>query len=722
VDETTMSLSAEMLAALQTFVVESRELLQDMESSLLTLESEAEPADTINAIFRAAHTIKGSAGLFGLEPIVSFTHVVESVLDNLRDGKLSVTPALVALLLPCCDQISRLVDNAANGIIEPDAALRATGDGLLQKLRTMTGHVAPAPAARASAGRSAPGATAGAAGNWHVSLRFNPNCLRDGMDPIAFIRYLSGVGQLLRVDTIAETIPSVDEMDPETVYLGFEIALQSNATQKAIEDIFDFVREGSRIHVIAPGSPPSTYVDLLRQLPEGHSCAGPILVRNGLIDQATLDRAFGNATQASEAADSASSSVTADPAPAATDGPRTNRDKRSQEAQSIRVDAARLDRLIDLVGELVIAGAGATTQALRSSDPGLMEATSEVMRFVEEVRDSALQLRMVPIGNTFSRFQRVVRDVSSELGKDIGLVVTGGDTEVDKAVVEKISDPLMHLVRNAMDHGIEAAGVREARGKPAKGTLKLNAYHNSGTIVIEVSDDGGGLNRDRILAKAIERGLVGAGTALSDTEVYSLIFEPGFSTAEKVSNLSGRGVGMDVVKRNITALRGTVEVESMPGQGTTIRIRLPLTLAIIDGFLVGVGSGAYVVPLDRVIECVEMPTDADTRDYMNLRGEVLPFIRLRPYFNAQGSSITRENVVVVEHAGIKSGLVVDRLMGEFQTVIKPLGRLFNHARGIGGSTILGSGEVALILDVPALLQQHAQRELEREPGRVANLN
>jgi len=321
---------------------------------------------------------------------------------------------------------------------------------------------------------------------------------------------------------------------------------------------------------------------------------------------------------------------------------------------------------------------------------------------------------MVQIGETFSRFQRVVRDVSKELDKDIELIITGAETELDKTVVEKIGDPLTHLVRNSMDHGIESEERRQADGKPAKGKLMLNAYHDSGSIVIEVGDDGAGLNRDRILQKALERGIVSPNANLSDREIYNLIFEAGFSTAEQVSNLSGRGVGMDVVRRNIEALRGTVELDSTPGEGTTVRIRLPLTLAIIDGFLVGVGDSAYVVPLEMVLECVEL-SDLDrqaleNRAYVNLRGEVLPFVRLHDHFEIAGNGARRENIVVVQYAGHKAGLVVDQLMGEFQTVIKPLGKMFSKVKGISGSTILGTGEVALILDVPSLIQQAAERE------------
>ncbi|MBS4050827.1 MAG: chemotaxis protein CheA, partial [Methylomonas sp.] len=390
------------------------------------------------------------------------------------------------------------------------------------------------------------------------------------------------------------------------------------------------------------------------------------------------------------------------------------KEKKNQEAQSIRVDAERLDKLIDLIGELVIAGAGVNLRSRLFADEGLKEMTGETMRLIEEVRDGALQLRMVPIGTTFSRFQRVVRDVSKELGKGIDLIVTGGDTEVDKSVVEKIGDPLMHLVRNAMDHGIETADVRLACGKPARGSLTLKAYHSSGSIVIEVGDDGGGLNRERILAKAVERGLIQAHDVLSDHEVYALIFEPGFSTAQTVSNLSGRGVGMDVVKRNVTALRGNIEVDSRLGAGTTMRIHLPLTLAIIDGFLVGVGKATFVIPLDRVIECVALPEDAGEREYMDLRGEVLPLVWLSQVFDVESHQQRRHNVVVVEHAGNKAGFVVDRLQGEFQTVIKPLGKLFTYIKGVAGSTILGDGKVALIVDVPTLFEfcERANRHAE----------
>jgi two-component system chemotaxis sensor kinase CheA len=531
------------------------------------------------------------------------------------------------------------------------------------------------------------------------------------MDPLSFIRYLANLGQIVTLTTFSHAMPDADNMDPETSYLGFEIVLKSDADKATIESVFDFVRDGSFIHILPLENRIPYYVELIESLGEDNAQLGELLLKSGVITQRELQEGL-NAQQAQAPQPNSrigeilvDQQVVQQPlVNAALEKQQQIKDNKARESQSIRVDAERLDKLIDLIGELVIASAAASLRGAQTANIALQEANANVISLVEEVRDSALQLRMVPIGTTFSRFQRVVRDVSKELGKDIKLVIAGADTEVDKSVVEKIGDPLMHLVRNAMDHGIERAEQRLEAGKPAQGTLSLNAYHSSGNIVIEVGDDGGGLNRDKILAKAIERGLIPAGAALSDQEIFALIFEPGFSTADQISNLSGRGVGMDVVKRNIAELRGDIDIDSVPGRGTTLKIQLPLTLAIIDGFLAGVGDASYVIPLDRVVECLELPAD-DHRDYMELRGEVLPFIRLRQLFRKNGLEAKRQNVIVVEHLGSKAGLVVDRLLGELQTVIKPLGKLFSHVQGVGGSTILGSGEVALIIDVPTLIRQ-----------------
>jgi two-component system chemotaxis sensor kinase CheA len=370
---------------------------------------------------------------------------------------------------------------------------------------------------------------------------------------------------------------------------------------------------------------------------------------------------------------------------------------------------------------MVIAAAGARLLAQNSNDTELIEASLNIETLVEQVREGALRLRMVPVGDTFNRYNRVVRDMARDLNKKVELVISGSETEVDKSMVDKISDPLMHLVRNALDHGVESPEERQAQGKSEVAQVFLNAYHDSGSVVIEVADDGAGLDRDKILAKAIDRGLVSADHELSDHDIYMLVMEPGFSTADTVTNVSGRGVGMDVVKRNVEALRGIINIDSKKGVGTTFTVRLPLTLAIIDGFLVKVGSASYVAPLDLVYECLELSADdrkaIKSHSYINLRDEVLPLLRLRNVFDVSDEASRRENIVVITYAGQRVGLVVDALLGEFQTVIKPLGKLFERLSGISGSTILGDGEVALILDVPTLVQQVVNRESKKDSGR-----
>ncbi|WP_204126560.1 chemotaxis protein CheA [Pseudomonas ogarae] len=708
--------------AQQTFIVESLELLQEMEEALLRIESAADDPDTINAIFRAAHTIKGSAGLFGLDDIVSFTHVAESVLDRVRDRQLQFNAQLTALFLQACDHIGVLVRLAADGNESAPQTVRDNGANLLGVLRGFLGDESEStPGLGTQSGSAAPiehesaierGNGAGNADHWHISLRFSLDLLRNGMDPLAFIRYLATLGRICHIVTLSDALPHAAQMDPESCYLGFEIGFHGDVDQATLENVFEFIRDDSQVHILSPHCKTYEYRQMVRELPEDRQrLAEIIFIRCCEVTAATGAGPLEQPPRQPPALVLDPVSVEP-PAPAAiprdpvSNAPQQVQDSRRSENSLIRVDAGKLDQLINLIGELIIAGAGANLAARNTGASELMEATAVLARLVEEVRDSALTLRMVQIGSTFNRFQRVVRDVSRELGKDIRLEISGGETELDKTLVERIGDPLTHLVRNAMDHGIEPAEVRLAQGKPAHGTLRLNAYHDAGSIVIEVADDGGGLPKEKILRKAIERGLVGEGQHLAENDIFNLIFEPGFSTAEQISNLSGRGVGMDVVKRNITALRGSLELDSIEGQGTTLRIRLPLTLAIIDGFMVGVGNASYVIPQDMVVECIELPAN-DGLDYLNLRGEVLPFIRLRELFDVEGEPARRENVVVVQFAGQRAGFVVDRLLGEFQTVIKPLGKLFGQLGGLGGFTILGNGEVALILDVAGLIKRIA---------------
>jgi two-component system chemotaxis sensor kinase CheA len=640
--------------ALPTFVAESQELLREMEASLLECSRGGATPEAINLIFRSAHTIKGSSGLFGLQPIVSFVHVLETALDQVRLGRLELSPEFVTLLLRSKDHTEALVAHYGGAVDAPvNAALEAQGVALLQAVQKLTGVGGAAAPAAAPVTASA----AGPEGTrlWQLCVKFGPDVLRGGMDPIGFIRYLENLGEITRLEVVETELPALADLDAESCYLGFDLALRSGADRERIEAVFEFVREDCTLTLTAEAS------------------------ENGAPSPAAAATAPGRAAR-----------------PA------------SETAPASRVDAGKLDDLITRVGELIIAAAGATVLARRAKSDDLTESMSSVTALVEQVREYALQLRMVKIGGTFARFQRVVHDVAGELGKEIRLEIRGEDTELDKTVVERIGDPLTHLVRNAIDHGIEPPETRTARGKPSAGTLTLNAYHDSGSIVIECSDDGGGLKRERILAKALERGLITAGQELSEEEIFGLIFEPGFSTADNVTNLSGRGVGMDVVKRNIVALRGSVRISSAEGKGTTVTVRLPLTLAIINGFHVAVGRSSFILPLDTIEECVEFFPEPG-RDIINLRGQVLPFVRLRELLDIRGPAKQRQSVVVVQHAGARVGLVVEELLGELQTVIKPLGKAFRRSDCVSGSSVLGSGEVALILDVPAVVRRAALR-------------
>lgn len=733
-------------AALKTFIVESREMLVDMENALLTIEQTPDRDEAVNAIFRAAHTIKGSAGLFGLDHIVAFTHVVESVLDHVRDGHLEIDDELVVLLLSCDDHLGTLITAVEEGQMGANEDLDCVTVPLLAQLRSYLQRAgAPAVADAAPTASTAVATTkqddvqleriardgSDPRSHWHISLRFGPNVLRNGMDPLSFIRYLSRLGKIVGIATLPDALPPAAQMDPESCYLGFEIAFSSSASKSTIEGVFEFVRDDARIRIIPPEARLQEYADLIRELPEQDIRLGDILVHCGSITQHELQAAL--SIQQSALADAQTSGQADADVPmlgtilieqqvveprlvdAALEKQKRIVEKKSgdakaQESKTVRVDADKLDQLIDLVGELIIEGATSSLLARQSANPQLEESTFRLSGLVQQVRDSALQLRMVKIGGTFSRFNRVVHDVARELGKDIVLRLSGEDTELDKTVVERIGDPLTHLVRNSMDHGIEPVERRLALGKPAHGTVSLNAYHDSGSIVIEVGDDGGGLRRDKIFAKAVERGLIDASRVLTESEVYALIFEPGFSTAETVTNLSGRGVGMDVVKRNITALRGSVDIQSVENVGTTVIVRLPLTLAIINGFQVSAGGSVFVIPLEMVEECVAYSDEGESH-YTNLRGEVLPFVRLREIFDLQEPLPTRQNIVVVRHGRQKAGIVVDALNGELQAVIKPLGKMFQRVRAISGSTILGSGEVALILDVPTLLKEASEEKV-----------
>lgn len=719
-------------------VQEGRELLAAMEEALLDIESSGYTDERVNAIFRAAHTIKGSAGLFGLDSLVSFTHVVESLLDQVRNSEIELNGNMLSLLLTCGDYIGSLISAVEHGneLDEPNPTLRQhLIDQLNEYLNSSKADESEAtPEATAPATQELVAPQSGkvdvlegeavSSDLWHISLRPNGDVLRNGMDPLSFFRYLGKLGRIVYLHTLTENLPEAAGFDAETSYLGFEIEFESDASKQEIEDVFEFIREDSQLLILPPRSLIQSYMTLIESLPECPRRLGEILVSSGALTPHELERVLAQQDSAPQPPPPLGTLLVEEQlvAPpvvsAALHKQKQSEERRVHEQVFVKVEASKLDNLIDLVGELVIAGAAASL-SIKLNDIGAMaEANESVTALVERIRDASLTLRMVAIGEVFQRFPRVVRDISKELGKDIELLVTGAETELDKSMVEKLADPLMHIVRNAMDHGIETGEQRLASGKTARGALRLNAYHESGSIVIEVNDDGRGLDRERILAKAIEKGLVQAEQVLSDSEVFRLIFEPGFSTAAQITNLSGRGVGMDVVRRNIEQLRGEVDVLSEFGLGTTVRIRLPLTLAIIDGFQVKVANEVFVLPLDQVIECIDLGEQIDANDLFNLRGEALPYVHLRELFGLPASTGGRESLVVLQFGTQRAGVVVDQLIGESQAVIKPLGHIFARNKILSGSTILGDGSVALILDVPQLIQKAIEANHQPSPARA----
>jgi len=723
------------------YFTESRELLDSMETSLLALEKESTDEDSINSIFRAAHTIKGNSGMFGFGRIGDFTHVLENVLECVRSGSIKITPEMTGLLLECHDFIQILLDLYES---EEGLPLDDETETLFKELIIRLDSYLPEDKKNKNGDKiktdengteaiihrdssfTDKDKTCVSNDCWHISLRFGKNVFKDGLDPYSFISYLGEKGTIENIKTIYENMPSGDKMMADVCYLGFEMNFKSSISKKEIEDVFDFVSNDCEIRILPPYSSIDDYVKLINDLPEKPMRIGDMLREIGSLTEAELQKAL--ELQADH-------SVLKDKAPEEllvgnilveekmthkniVDAALTKQEnvKKREESNSklIRIDAEKLDHLINLIGELVITGSN-VKQITESEDKiGIAKAVTDMSKLIEEIRDSTMGIRMVPIGETFSRFERVVRDLSREKGKKIQLKIIGGDTELDKTLIDKISDPLIHLIRNSVDHGISTPEEREKEGKNGTGTLTLNAYHETGSIVIEVSDDGEGLDRDRILSKAIEQGLAKPDQTFSDDELFQFIFQPGFSTAKELTNISGRGVGMDVVKKNIESLRGNVFLESEKGKGTVVRIHLPLTLAIIDGFMVRIANSNYVLPLDMVTECTEIHKDElDSKEggnYISLRGDVLPFMRMREFFKESGGEPEKPKVVVVEYSRKKIGLVVDDLIGEFQTVIKPMGRIFSKLQWLSGSTILGTGEVAYILDVPKLIKN--ARELE----------
>ncbi len=678
----------------QVFFEESFEGLDIMESGLLNMDPGAADPEEINSIFRAAHSIKGGGGTFGFNHISSFTHIMETLLDEMRDGRRSVTTEAINVLLRSVDVLREMLTATSEGE-EHDEEQANIQQVELNKI--LNGEAASSPAAGEEAPDSRVQGTDQALG-WHIVFRPLPHMLRTGNDSLRIIRELSELGEL-KISCDLSALPSLDEYEPEDSYLSWDIYLHGDISRDEVDEVFSWVDDDCELAVMP------------------------------LIDESAQAAPVADETKVTEP-----DKVEHEAAPAVENkrsgGDRRKTDRRKPAggaSSSIRVDINKIDTLINMVGELVITqsmlsmlGEDRDGKTASDREERTRDGLAQLERHTRELQESVMQIRMVPISFTFSRFPRLVHDLSSKMGKKIELVMTGENTEVDKTVIEKIGDPLVHLVRNSLDHGLEMPDERVAAGKPEIGTVQLNAFHKGGNIVIEIRDDGRGLNRDKILSKAIENGLIAEEHGLTDREIYELIFMPGFSTADVVSDVSGRGVGMDVVRRNINELGGGIEIESTPGKGSAIIIRLPLTLAILDGQSVIVGNETYIIPLVSIVESIQVREEQINRvagrgETFKLRDEYLPVVRLHEIFDItkpKAKELDEGLLVVVEGEGRNCGLFVDDLLGQQQVVIKSLEANYGKVDGISGATILGDGSVALILDIQGLMRLAREGKLD----------
>lgn len=679
----------------QMFLQEAQDLLEILEQALLDLEHTPADTDLIDTAFRALHTIKGSGAMFGFEAVAAFTHHVENAFDLVRKGKLTPTRELIAVALAARDQMRLLIDN-------PDAAGTGSGDAILIDLRLLMEAAATAPLDGATGHSRLVTAETAAGTGWRVRFRLPVDAMATGTNPLLLLDELRSLG-VASVTALTEDVPPLQQFDPDACYLRWDVTLQTAEPRSAIDDVFMFVIDDMELE-IEPLAPKRA-----TQAAAGTSASDP--ASPNAISTAPLDPA--SPTSAAPPPNRTIEKPAAGPA----EQKYLRTDPRGAKSiDTIRVPAQRLDELMDRVGELVIAQSRLKQIAAASTDTAVKSVAEEIERLSLELRDTTMGVRMLPIGQLFGRFRRLIHDLSRELGKSIELATIGEETELDKTVIERLNDPLVHLLRNAMDHGLEDPAGRIAAGKPPQGRITLAARHVGAEVLVSINDDGRGLDKARIRARAEENGIVAPGVKLSDNELYQVIFQPGFSTAREVTSLSGRGVGMDVVKRTIDGLRGAIDIASTPGRGSTITLRLPLTLAIIDGLLVRVGRGRYVIPLTAVEECVELSTEEDARSrgrsFLNIRGDLVPFLRLRELFNATMPADRYQKVVIVSAGELRVGLVVDQVIGDHQTVIKSLSKLHAEVGIFSGATILGDGTIALILDTVHLVE-HGQQHEER---------
>lgn len=697
-----------MEEAIATYREEAGELLAELETSLLELEETPDDNDLINRVFRAMHTIKGSGAMFGFDEIAAFTHEVETVFDMVRNGKMTVTKRLLDLTLKSRDHISYLLSCQIGEEVD-----RSDGDEIIAGLRQLVPKPeTPQKGSNEVAAIELPTLSKTELENestWRIRFRPASNIFMCGTNPISLINELRGLGTAHVVAQFDE-IPSIGDLAPENCYVYWDIILTTSRGQDAIKDVFIFVEDDCDIKIELIDK--SGLID--RE--EGYKKLGDILVERGDLSPVEmqkvlmLQKRFGEllVEQGIVSPEKVQSALVEQQHVKSVRKERSEAPQQAEAAASIRVPAERLDQLINLVGEMVTVQAHLSQVSLAVGDSTFIAISEEVERLTNELRDTALNIRMLPIGSTFSKFKRLVRDLSGELGKEIEMETFGAETELDKTVIEKLNDPLVHIIRNSIDHGIEMPETRRAAGKSTVGKVYLGAEHSGDSVLITIRDDGAGLDRDTIRAKAIEKGLLSPNADISDREIFAQIFAPGFSTAAKVTSVSGRGVGMDVVKRGIEGLRGSIGVDSVRGTGTTITLKIPLTLAIIDSLLVKIGKDHFVLPLAAVEECVELTREdiknSHGRNLANVRGVIIPYIPLREHFQITDEQPEIEQIVIADIHGSKVGFVVDHVVGEHQTVIKSLGKMYRDVKGISGATILGDGTVALILDMGILLQ------------------
>ncbi len=690
----------------EAFKEEAYELLTELETSLLELEQRPEDTEVIDRVFRAMHTIKGSGSMFGFDAVSEFTHGVETAFDQVREGVIKVTPELISLTLRARDKILDLLDNGGDG---QDADTRSIVMEF-QRLcccRQSYQNVKPAAVAAAPDSRDKE-----ANRTYRIRFKPAPSIFTTGSNPLLLLAELREMGESTVIAHV-DTIPMLDSYSPEECYTFWDIILTTAQDENALRDVFIFVEDQCELTIDV------IYADGYLDEEEGYKRLGEILIERGDISATALNEIISKQQRLGEQLvnSKAVEQSKIDAALLEQEHIRRIREKEPQKdgqkikaVTSIKVDSTRLDNLVDLVGELVTVQARLTQKADGNQDPDLLLIAEEVERLTTELRDNTMSIRMLPIGTTFSKFRRLVRDLSRDLGKQIEMTTEGAETELDKTVIDQLNDPLVHIIRNSIDHGIESPAVRLAAGKEKGGTVHLAARHSGAFVLIEIRDDGAGLDPEKLRAKAVSKGLIAADAELSREEYFALILEAGFSTAEKVTDVSGRGVGMDVVRRSINNLRGEIGITSQLGVGTTITLKMPLTLAIIDGLLVRIAADFFVIPLSMVEECIELTREeailAKKRSMMTFRGEIFSYVSLRDSFAISGELPAIVRVVLANVKGKKTGFEVDQVIGQHQTVIKTLSNIYKDVSGISGATILGDGTVALVLDVNQLVQDN----------------